>query len=55
MDIITVIAGVLLGNYITLLGVYALWRLKRNDNDGRAILLLLCVFAVSGAVFLLGK
>lgn len=55
MSIITVTAGVLLGNGLTAAFIYAMWRIRRDENDLRAIGLALLLLAIGLAIALTGR
>lgn len=55
MNIVTVAAGALVANFITIVVLYALWRLGRNENDGWAIAIGLAGFSAIIGIALLGR
>ena len=55
MNIITVAAGALIANFLTVVFLYALWRLTKNEGDMRAIGMVLAVCAVVIVIGLAGR
>lgn len=55
MNIVTVAAGALVANFITITILYSLWRLGRSERDGWAIAIGLAGFSAGAAIFLLGR
>lgn len=55
MSIITVTAGVLLGNGLTAAFIYAMWRIRRDENDLRAIAMVIVLALIGLAIALTGR
>lgn len=52
MGIVTIIAGALIANFITIWFAYAAWRFKRNSKDNFALAQMIFLLCFSGLMLL---